>query len=82
METILLEDFLDEGIIKEKSFREKINLMDFSTFSNKKVIIKGCACVPVPTWAYLIIVANVAQVADKIYFGEPRHAVKIFNRSN
>ena len=82
METILLEDFLDEGIIKEKSFREKINLIDFSTFSNKKVIIKGCAGVPVPTWAYLIIVANVAQVADKIYFGEPRHAVKIFNRSN
>ena len=82
METILLEDFLDEGIIKEKSFREKINLMDFSTFSNKKVIIKGCAGVPVPTWAYLIVVANVAQVADKIYFGEPRHAVKIFNRSN
>jgi hypothetical protein len=82
METILLEDFLDEGIIKEKSFREKINLMDFSTFSNKKVIIKGCAGVPVPTWAYLIIVANIAQVADKIYFGEPRHAVKIFNRSN
>ena len=82
METILLEDFLDEGIIKEKSFREKINSMDFSTFSNKKVIIKGCAGVPIPTWAYLIIVANVAQVADKIYFGEPRHAVKIFNRSN
>ena len=81
METILLEDFLDEGIIKEKSFREKINLMDFSTFSNKKVIIKGCAGVPVPTWAYLIIVANEAQVADKIYFGEPRHEVKIFNRS-
>jgi hypothetical protein len=25
-------------------------------------------------------VANLAQVADKIYFGEPRHAVKIFNR--
>lgn len=82
METILLEDFLDEGIIKEKSFREKINLMDFSTFSNKKVIIKGCAGVPVPIWAYLIIVANVAQVADKIYFGEPRHAVKIFNRGD
>ena len=81
METILLEDFLDEGIIKEKSFREKINLMDFSTFSKKKVIIKGCAGVPVPTWAYLIIVANVSQVADKIYFGEPRYAVKIFNRS-
>ncbi len=80
METILLDDFIDDGIIKEKSFREKINNMDFDLFSSKKVIIKGCAGVTVPTWAYLILVANLAQVADKIYFGEPRHAVKIFNR--
>ena len=80
METILLDDFIDDGIIKEKSFREKINTMDFEFFSSKKVIIKVCAGVTVPTWAYLILVANLAQVADKIYFGEPRHAVKIFNR--
>lgn len=80
METILLDDFLDNGIIREKSFREKIGSMDFNLFNKKKVIIKGCAGVSVPTWAYLIIVANLAQVADKIYFGEPRHAVKIFNR--
>ena len=80
MKTILLEDFLDDGIIKEKSFREKISTLDFNDFHKEKVIIKGCAGVPVPTWAYLIIVANLAQVADKIYFGEPRHAVKIFNR--
>ena len=81
MKTISLEDFLDDGIIKEKSFREKINLMNFEMFSDAKVIIKGCAGVTVPTWAYLIIVANLAQVADKIYFGEPRYAVKIFNRT-
>jgi hypothetical protein len=55
--------------------------MDFNKFANQKVIIKGCAGVTVPTWAYLIIVAHVAQVADKIYFGEPRYAVKIFNRN-
>ena len=80
METILLDDFVDQGIIREKSFRERIKNMDFNRFQDQKVIIKGCAGVTVPTWAYLIIVANLAQVADKIYFGEPRHAVKIFNR--
>ena len=80
METILLDDFIHDGIIKEKSFREKIKNMDFDSFSSKKVIIKGCEGVTVRTWAYLILVANLAQVADKIYFGEPRHAVKIFNR--
>jgi hypothetical protein len=81
METILLDDFIDEGIIREKSFREKIKKMDFNKFAHQKVIIKGCAGVTVPTWAYLIIVAQLAQVADKIYFGEPRYAVKIFNRN-
>ena len=56
METILLDDFIDEGIIREKSFREKINTIDFNKFADQKVIIKGCAGVTVPTWAYLILV--------------------------
>ena len=81
METILLDDFLDDGIIREKSFRKMVDDMDFENYSNKKVIIKGCASVAVPTWAYLIIVARVAQVADKLYYGEPRHAVKVFDKT-
>ena len=81
METVLLEDFVEDGIIKEKSFREKVENMDFDQFKNKKVIIKGCASVVVPTWAYLIIAARLSQVADKLYYGEPRYAVKIFNRN-
>ena len=81
MKIILLDDFIDEGIIREKSFRKKIDTMNFNKFTDQKVIIKGCAGVTVPTWAYLILVAELAQVADKIYFGEPPYAVKIYNRS-
>ena len=80
MQTILLDDFIDDGIIKEKSFRSKVDNMDFDKFAGQKVIIKGCAGVTVPTWAYLILVAQLSQVAEKIYYGEPRYAVKIFNR--
>ena len=81
METLLLDDFLDDGIIREKSFREMVDNLDLDLFKAKKVIIKGCASVTVPTWAYLILTAQVAQVADKIYYGEPRYAVKIFSRN-
>jgi len=81
METILLDDFLDDGIIREKSFRQMVNNLDIGKFAGKKVIIKGCASVTVPTWAYLILVAQIAQVADKIYYGEPRYAVNIFKRT-
>jgi len=36
----------------------------------------------VPTWAYLMLTAQLAQVADKIYYGEPRYAVKVFNQKD
>ena len=80
METILLDDFLDHGIIKEKSFRQQIDALNLNNYKGKKVIVKGCSSVTVPTWAYLILVAQLAQVAEKIYYGEPRYAVKIYNR--
>ena len=80
MKTILLDDFVDGGIIREKSFRKKVAEMDFEQYRDQKVIIKGCADVVIPTWAYLILTANLAQVAEKLYYGEPRYAVKIFNR--
>ena len=80
METVLLDDFLDEGIIREKSFRRQVDELELDQYKNKKVIIKGCASVTVPTWAYLIITAQLAQVAKKIYYGEPRYAVKIYSK--
>ena len=80
MKTILLDDFLDGGIIREKSFKQMVDDLDFNQYQNEKVIIKGCASVMVPTWAYLILTAQLSQVADKIYYGEARYAVKVFNR--
>ena len=80
MKTVLLDNFLDDGIIREKSFRQQVDQLDLNQYKNKKVIIKGCASVTVPTWAYLILVAQVAQVAKKIYYGEPRYAVKIYSK--
>ena len=82
MKTILLDDFLDGGIIREKSFRNMVDELDFELFRDQKVIIKGCASVVVPTWAYLIITAELSQFADQILYGEPCSAVKIFKRTS
>jgi hypothetical protein len=78
METIHLDDFLDEGLLRESSFREKVDQIDWSKYSNKRVMIKGCADIPIPTWAYLILTAQLAQYVERIYFGELRSAIKIF----
>ena len=78
METIYLDDYTKNGIIIEKEFRKKINKTDWDFYKDKKVLIKGCASVPVPTWAYLIITAKLTKHASKIYFGEKCSAIKIF----
>ncbi len=77
MEELSLEDFLDNGIIKEKDFRKKIENFRWKNFSNNKVLIKGCASVPIPTWAYLIITCKLSEVNADIYFGEKCSAYKI-----
>jgi len=81
METIHLDDFLDGEIIRENIFREKINNTNWNKYSNKKVLIKGCAKSPVPTWAYMIITTKLIKYAKSVYFGESCSAIKIYNSS-
>lgn len=80
MNTISMDDFLDGGILKEKSFRKQVAEIDWSQYKGDRVLVRGCSEVPVPTWAYLILTAQLAQFVDRIYFGELRSAVKIFVR--
>ena len=80
MTTISLDDFLDGGILKEKSFRKQVADIDWSQYKGDRVLVRGCADVPIPTWAYLILTAQLSQFVDRIYFGELRSAVKIFVR--
>ena len=80
MEKIELDDFLTDGILKEKDFRIKIDAINWTIYKDKKVLIKGCTSVPVPIWSYLIITAKLSQNAKQILFGEPCSAVDIFKQ--
>tara|TARA_B100000579_G_scaffold169508_1_gene138021 strand:- start:11787 stop:12050 length:264 start_codon:yes stop_codon:yes gene_type:complete len=81
IETIDLNDFLSEGIIKEKKFLEKLEDINWSLYSNKKVLIKGCASVPVPTWAYMMITAKLTQFANQVLYGEICSAYTIYKKN-
>lgn len=81
METVRLDDFLSDGLIREKHFRELVNQTDWSIYKDKRVIVKGCASVPVPTWAYLIIATKLVGIASHILYGEPCAAVKIYSKT-
>jgi len=78
--TIDITDFLDEGILREKSFREKIADIDWEQYQDQKVILKGCGDIPIPTWAYLIIATHLTPYAKRIFWGEPCSTVPIYVR--
>ena len=77
MENINLDDFLSEGIIKEKDFRKKVSLIDWSKYENQKVIIKGCSRAKVPTWAFLIITANLTKTSELPHWQSLRPPTRI-----
>ena len=77
MEIIVLDDFLTDGILKEKDFRNKIDEIDWNNYANLNVLIKGCSQATIPTWAYLIITARLKNHAKNIYFGDVRSAIKV-----
>ncbi|NIW79009.1 MAG: DUF2480 family protein [Calditrichae bacterium] len=81
--TIDITEFLDNGILREKSFREKLGNINWEEeYRDAKVIVKGCDHIPIPTWAYMMIVANVAPHAKRIFWGEPCSAVPIYMRKS
>ena len=81
MKTIHLDDFLSEGLIRESSFRSQLKNINWVEYRNQRVLIKGCASSPIPTWAYLMLTAELSQVAEHILYGEPCAAVKVFSKN-
>ena len=81
MHFIDMADFADGGLIREKSFIEQVEALDMSAFSGDEVFIKGCAHMPIPTWAFMMLASRVAQVADMITFGEESAPFVVFERA-
>ena len=81
VEIIDLNDFLSGGILKEKDFKVKIETMNWEKYSDKKVLIKGCAAVPIPTWAYMMLTAKLTLFAKQVMYGELCSAYLIFNKN-
>ena len=81
--TIDITDFLDNGILREKSFRDQIDAIDWGNeYRDAKVIIRGCDKVPIPTWAYLVLATRLAPHAKRIFWGEPCSAVPVYARKD
>lgn len=65
-----------ELILKEKDFREKIQQVDWSAYSEKVVAVTCSSDAVIPMWAYMLITVNLQPYAKEIIYGDAGDAMK------
>ena len=61
---------------------QNLDAVDFSEFTSKRVVIKGCGDTDISAAAYLEITKRLLPYAQSIMYGEPCSTVPIFKRRN
>ena len=61
-------------------YESQLAQIDFSVYTDKPVILKGCSKKPVPETAYILAIQKLQQYAKSIMYGEACSAVPLFKR--
>ena len=67
-----------EAILLSKALAK----IDFNAYANERVVVKGCADIDIPVFAYVEITRQLSKVAKSIMYGEPCSTVPIFKRKD
>ena len=70
MEVVDPRDFLANGMFREADFRQRVESFNWSQYEGKPVLVQGCNSIPLPTWAYLVLTAQLVPVAKSVHYGE------------
>ena len=66
-----IKDYLFmQMILKEKDFREKLKVIDWTEFENKNIAVFCSADAIIPSWAYMLIGSYLQPVAAFFAFGK------------
>jgi hypothetical protein len=77
MEIVDPQRFISGGMFREKDFRDSIKAFDWAQFKDKPVLLQGCGKVLLPTWAYLVIMAELTPLAKSISYGELKSPITV-----
>jgi len=84
--SIHLEPFAKKTVIgnlellETSIYQDVLNTLDISGFSNKPIIIKGCAKKPVPQNAYIMLANKLKPIAHSIMYGEACSSVPLYKK--
>lgn len=66
--------------LENRIFHDKLNAIDYETYRDAKIVIKGCSKVNVPVAVYVEATNKLKPFAASIMFGEPCSTVPLYKR--
>lgn len=80
MDLLDLAVFIENGMVTEATFLEKIENFDWSKFEGKRVLVKGCGTTIIPPWAFMAVAARLACVAKVVRYGNEHSSISVFRQ--
>lgn len=65
---------------KKQKLMQAIAALSLETYTNQRVVVKGCGDEPIPESAYMEITKRLRPVAKSIMYGEPCSTVPIYKQ--
>lgn len=77
VEVFDIQPYLFHGLVlKEKDFRTAMKALDWTAYTGRHVAIQCSTDAIVPTWAYMLVAANLQPVAVTVAFGTPADLIR------
>lgn len=74
--------FGTEDELRTHLILQNIERLDETFYAEKRVVIKGCGKIEIPSAAYVAISSKLVPVVRSLMYGEPCSTVPIFKRKN
>ena len=72
--------FGSEADLEKEIWRKQLDSISFAEFNGKKVVVKGCGEIDIPTTTYVDLVRRLRPLADKLMYGEPCSTVPLYKK--
>jgi hypothetical protein len=66
--------------LEKKLFDEALGKVDFDEFTDKRVVVKGCGELPIPTNTYVELTRKLQPYVKSMMFGEPCSTVPLYKK--
>lgn len=73
--------FGDLNALEIELFRKELSKINLSEYDGKRIVIKGCSDLPIPTYVYVEITRLLKPYVQSFMFGEPCSTVPLYKKA-